>query len=472
MSLRQRQEVQILSRQKIKIFAIALIFCALFASCGADTAVISERVTEGDNAADVTPVVFETLQDAYDAILYGSTAEFIGHHPIDESFLSWVAEQYGDDVIKVLAGGGLSDPEDWYRLTGNSIHVLWSLYCDYTGLQSYAKSSTFFPELREDGSFIMEISGDLILADDVATTDYMLRQENRILDCFSEELLMEMQNADILVINNEFSYTDRGEPLEGKAFTFRADPSRVTELKKIGTDVVNLANNHVFDYGEVGMIDTLDTVANAGLPYVGAGHDINEAENILYFIANGRKIALVSATQIERSYNYTREATETSAGVLKTLNPERYCEVIKRADKNADLVVAIVHWGTEGNSYYGADQISLAHAFAEAGADAIVGGHTHCLQGIEFIDDVPVYYSLGNYWFSSTKNMPSTYDGGLAKLLITPDNKITPMFVPSRFSGGVTSEITSETARAEVFSYIESISQTVTINAGGIIEQR
>lgn len=66
------------------------------------------------------------------------------------------------------------------------------------------------------------------------------------------------------------------------------------------------------------LIDTIDTLEEAGIPYVGAGKDLKDAMRPVYFVANGKKIAIVSATQIERSLNYTKEATETTPGVLKT----------------------------------------------------------------------------------------------------------------------------------------------------------
>jgi len=84
----------------------------------------------------------------------------------------------------------------------------------------------------------------------------------------------------------------------------------------------------VYDYGEEALIDTLETLEGSGVPYVGAGRNLEEAKKIVYFIANGRKIAITAASQIERSSNYTKEATEDSAGVLKTLNPDKYVEVI------------------------------------------------------------------------------------------------------------------------------------------------
>ena len=113
--------------------------------------------------------------------------------------------------------------------------------------------------------------------------------------------------------------------------TVRAAPSRGEVLQQLGADIVSLANNHVYDYGEEALLDTMDTLEQAQIPYVGAGRNLEEAEKIVYFIANGRKIAIVAATQIERSYSYTKEATKDSPGVLKNLKPDKFTEdVYKR----------------------------------------------------------------------------------------------------------------------------------------------
>lgn len=89
--------------------------------------------------------------------------------------------------------------------------------------------------------------------------------------CFSPELLEAMAGADVMCLNSEFAFTDRGEPLAGKTYTFRADPALVSTYQEMGVDLAVLANNHVFDFGEAGLQDTLDTFRAAGLPYVGAG---------------------------------------------------------------------------------------------------------------------------------------------------------------------------------------------------------
>ena len=252
--------------------------------------------------------------------------------------------------------------------------------------------------------------------------------------------------------------------MEGKDHVLRADPSRVKNLEAFGTDLAGLANNHVYDYGEEALLDTLDTLTNAEIPYVGAGRNLEEASRPVYFIANGRKIAIVAATQIERSTNYTREATDTSPGVLKALDPEKFTQVIKDAKKNSDLVIAFVHWGTEGDSDFGADQVSLAKAFADAGADAIVGGHTHCLQGFSYVEDVPVIYSLGNFWFSQR-----TLDTGLLQLLIDTDGDITYRFLPCVQQDLKTSLVTDEQKKQEILSYMERISSGVTLDEDGYL---
>ena len=105
--------------------------------------------------------------------------------------------------------------------------------------------------------------------------------------------------------------------------------------------------------------------------------------------------------------------------MLKTLKPDKFTEVIREAKDNSDIVFVYPHWGTEGNHSYGADQKELAEAFVSAGADVIFGGHTHCLQGIAYIEDVPVLYSLGNFWFNN-----KTLDTGVAQVRIQKDGSI------------------------------------------------
>ncbi len=443
-----------------------------FCGCGSRTVISGET----HNLEENTPQKLEIadLSDAWDTILNNSTKEFIGGHPIDENFLSLVTAEYGDLVVQEIASyANFQTPEIWYDLTGKSIHVLWYEYCQNTGLQSYSYDKTYVLDKDTDGDIVMDFTGDISFADGIATTVFLDQQINGITDCFSNNLLEEMQSADIMMVNNEFCYTTRGQALAGKAYTFRCNPSRISLLRELGVDVVSVANNHVYDYGETGLLDTLDTLRADGMPFMGAGVNLEEARKPVYFIIGGRKIAICSATQIERTLNFTQEATGVSAGVLKCLHPEIFCQEIREAKANADYVIVFPHWGTEGNANYGADQVFLARSFVEAGADVIIGGHTHCLQTVEYMDDVPIFYSLGNYWFSITGEMPTDYATGLAQVRITKDGKIDAYFLPCRFSAGVTSLLANEDiARSDIINSLNALSESARIEADGHITKR
>ncbi|MBP3261284.1 MAG: CapA family protein [Pseudobutyrivibrio sp.] len=449
----------------------ASIIISLITGCGNSTTELDKvNLTKSEPKR----IEIVDLTDAWDTILNNSTNAFIGGHPIDETFLGMVTADYGNDVIEEIASyANFETPEIWYQLTGKSIHVLWYEYCEMTGMQQYSYDKTYVLDKQTDGDIVIDFTGDVSFADGIATTDFMDHQMNGIYDCFSEDLLDEMQSADILMINNEFAYTDRGTALAGKAYTFRANPSRVALMSDLGADIVSVANNHVYDYDEIGLLDTLNTLSLAEMPYVGAGVNLEEAKKPAYFIIGGRKIAIVAATQIERTLNYTKEATGVEPGVMKCLHPEAFCETIREAKANADFVLVFPHWGTEGNANYGADQVALARAFVEAGADAIIGGHTHCLQTVEYMDDVPIFYSLGNYWFSTTGNMPATYDTGLAQIHITPEGEIESYFIPCQFDAGVTSELNSEDiAYSNIIDSLNGMSLTAHIDEAGHISKK
>ncbi len=228
-----------------------------------------------------------------------------------------------------------------------------------------------------------------------------------------------------------------------------------------------LFRSHVFDFGPDALLDTVFALDRERIPHVGAGADLKEASQPYYFVCNGRKIAIVAATQIERTTNYTKEATEDTPGVLKTLNPDKFVKVIETAKNNSDCVIAVVHWGTEGDSNYGRDQQELARAFVDAGADAIIGGHTHCLQGFEIMDGVPIIYSLGNFWFSS-----NTLDTGLAKVTIGRDGELSLSFLPCIQKACKTSLVTQEEERERIFSFLQEHSaQGIQLTEDGTVKQ-
>lgn len=417
-----------------------------------------------DEASEITD-----LSDEFSVILNESPNTFYAGYPIDESFLLWLDAGYGDEVVKRLAGyvgQSETDPELWYRETGSSIHVLWLEYCKDLRYSTYQLANVEWRDAASEDVIVMDFVGDVNFAEDWYTMEALAGRENGIDDCIAAEVQAELTSADITLVNNEFTYSAGGAPLEGKAYTFRADPASVELLSAFGTDIVSLANNHVWDYGEEALLDTFDVLDGAGIPYIGAGHDLAEAEQIYYYIINGRKIAFVSATQIEKTYNYTKEATEDSPGVLKTLDPEKFLAVIREARRKSDYVIAYVHWGTEGMLYPDEDQRVLAQQYADAGADVIIGNHSHRLQGVSYIDGVPVIYSLGNFWFST-----GTIYTTILQVRIADDGGLSVAMLPCQQQDMTTVLLTEQSQIDGFYQYIADLSVNVGIDADGVLHE-
>ena len=464
-------------------FAVYLYFAGYYGTAQAtygreipeDTESLAETGEEPNDAAAAAgqkPEELPPLTDltqAFDVILQGVTKEFLAGYRIDESFLMWLDAQYGDEVLIELAYHVLDDEMDaglWYELTENTMHVLWLRFCRDSGYQVDWLDDVYWQETAKAGEAVFAFTGDFNFAGDWYTMEHMDRQPDGLADCFSEELLKEMRASDVLIMNNEFVYSAEGrsQPLAGKEYTFRADPETVELLELFGADAVMLANNHVYDYGKTGFLDTLDCLNGAGMPYVGAGKNIGEASKALYYIVNGRKVAIVSATQIERSLSYTREATKTEPGVLKTLNPERFLQIIAEEKAHSDYVIALVHWGTEGNLYSEESQRQLAARYVDAGADAVIGSHPHRMQGIGYMQGVPIAYSLGNFWFST-----GTLYTTVAQVIIGEDGELLLRFLPCLQRELTTSLLTDEAEQADFYRYLAAISMSVGVDAEGNI---
>ena len=284
-------------------------------------------------------------------------------------------------------------------------------------------------------------------------------------DCFDPLLLEEMRGADILLSNNEFAFSDRGAPMAGKQFTFCSRPENVELWQQLGVDIVGLANNHCFDYGADAFADTLTTLSDAGIAYVGAGADLEEAMTPRYFTVDGLTIGYVACTRAEK-YVLTPEAGADSPGVLRCYDPELAVQVIEEASSQCDHLVVYVHWGTEYSTQLEQAQTDLATLFAEAGADLIVGSHPHILQGAGWRGDVPVLYSLGNFWF----NM-ETVDTALLTVTLTGPGaeNATVRLIPCIQTGGRTSVLTDEGEKARILDHLNSISESGWFDADGVL---
>ena len=339
-----------------------------------------------------------------------------------------------------------------------SILLLGVFFFVLAGRESQGKGTDF--------DFTVCFAGDINLDENWCTTQYMSAQPNGIYDCISEELVGFMQDADIMCLNNEFSYSTQGAPLAGKAYTFRANPERVEVLQQLGVDAVTLANNHVYDYGKEAMMDTFAVLEDAGIPYFGAGDTLQRAMKPLYLEVDGKTIALVAASRAEK-YKMTPQATDVEPGILRCYDTELFLQVIKEAKEHADFCIAFVHWGTEYSYDLEQVQLDTGKEYLDAGADVVIGAHSHCLQGMEYYDGKPIIYSLGNYWFNE-----KTLDTMLLLLHFSGDDsetQLTVQVIPAVQSGCRTTYASEFSEQRRIYDFLESISVNVEISDEGIV---
>lgn len=311
---------------------------------------------------------------------------------------------------------------------------------------------------------VLLFGGDVNLDADYGSWSAYAAAQRNLSACIDAALLTEMQKANIFMLGNVFAFTDSTQP-ENKRYTFRTDAENVSVLQEMGTDIVSLANNHVYDYGAAGLTDTLAALDNAGIIHVGAGENITEASRVRYGTVNGVRIAYTAAMRSEKYVN-TPEATENSSGVMKMYTLDAYTEVIRQAAENSDFVVAYVHWGTENSLVLEQEQIDGAHALIDAGADIVIGSHTHTLQTVEYYNGKPIFYSIGNLW----SDLQQT-ESALVKVTLASSGEVKSIeLIPCENSDGMTRSASAE-SRAAILERLNQ-SATASILADGIVTEK
>lgn len=276
-------------------------------------------------------------------------------------------------------------------------------------------------------------------------------------------LLEELQNADILMVNEEFPFSNRGTPMADKQFTFRCDPGYVTALTEMGVDIVSLANNHTLDYGREALSDTFQVLDGAGILYAGAGETAERAYELQIIEQNGRKFGFLAASRVVPVADWKVEVQ--TPGMLTAYDDTKLVELIRNAQAECDFLSVMIHWGVEYDEYPQDYQTKIAEDCFAAGADVVIGAHTHCLQGISYIEGKPVFYSLGNFVFGQSINQTVA-----VKAVVSGQGTVSYELIPAYAQGGTTMKMDTEKAKS-LYQYMEKISSGVAIQEDGTIQQ-
>lgn len=233
----------------------------------------------------------------------------------------------------------------------------------------------------------------------------------------------ELSQGDINLANLESPLARCGTEFSSKKFRFRGEPQIARAMRSAGFNLVTLANNHSMDFGWNALAETRRHLGDAGIAWIGAGENLDEARRMAIFTVKGKKIAFLgySLTQpIEFFASRTRPGTAPGYAGLVTTD-------VANARRQADYVIVSFHWGREASGAVQAYQRDTAHRAIEAGADVIIGHHPHVLQGVERFKHGIIFYSLGNFTFASKS---TTADVSAVVRLRLNDNRRTAELLP------------------------------------------
>lgn len=219
-----------------------------------------------------------------------------------------------------------------------------------------------------------------------------------------------LSRTDLRIANLECAVARSGQEVT-KQFTFRAEPETLDVLAR-HFDAVSLANNHSGDFGDAALLETLTGLERVRVGRFGGGRNLHEAHEPLLVERGGLVVALLGYDEFRpRSF----EAGADSPGVAWSEDEHVVRDIRTARSRGADVVIPFLHWGWENEDGPCERQREFARVMIDAGADAVIGAHPHVTQGAETYRGRPIYYSLGNFVFSSL-DYEANHRGWLARL--------------------------------------------------------
>ncbi len=291
-------------------------------------------------------------------------------------------------------------------------------------------TSTIPPRRGSGQPVVIAFAGDINFEGEMA--DRLAADPTAAVGPFSALL----SSADVAVGNLETALGEGGTP-DPKDFTFQAPGTAVDALRAAGFDTVSMANNHGMDFGEEGLAESLaikNTQPDAFIIGIGANED--EAYAPFTVVVKGQQIAVIAATQVLDDHLIPRwTAGPAQPGLASAKRVDRLVAEVAEARVTHDTVIVYLHWGIETQTCPSGAQQTLAQQLVDAGADAVVGGHAHRLQGGGRLGTAFVHYGLGNFVFGA-RSAESARTGVLL-LTMTGRDVDAYQWVPGRISGRV-----------------------------------
>jgi poly-gamma-glutamate capsule biosynthesis protein CapA/YwtB (metallophosphatase superfamily) len=260
--------------------------------------------------------------------------------------------------------------------------------------------------------------------------------------------------ADLTVGNLESTLSRDGSPTQG-GDSFAADPAVRGGLRDAGFDALGLANNHVGDFGDRALVQTVRRLERAGLAPFGAGATPTRARRPVLLERHGVRFGFLAFNAIGE----TPEVGPGRPGAVSVSMPprtgpldrrelDRFLRSVRRLDRRADVVTVLPHWGTQYTQRPEPIQRAVAGELVAAGADLVVGGHPHWVQGASLRGDALVVHSLGNFVFDMDF-MQQTQEGLVLEAVFWGDELKAAEFVPYRIGADFAPRVVAPAAAQE-----------------------
>lgn len=256
--------------------------------------------------------------------------------------------------------------------------------------------------------------GDLSPTEDI---DPIFKTKN--VDALFGESVSIFEGNDINFVNLECAITDSENGIKKFGPCLKACRETLETLKEIGVNYCGLSNNHIFDFGREGALDTIRALDELGIGYTGFGESYEDSRRDLVVEKDGEKVAVIAVCEHEYSY-----ALEDRMGARPYDEYDTMSD-IRKAKKDADRVIVIYHGGKEHCRYPSPRLRKLCRAMVENGADVVLCQHSHCIGCYEQYEGGHILYGQGNYHFVYvTRETKPTWNGALAVKYDTKTNEI------------------------------------------------
>ena len=237
-------------------------------------------------------------------------------------------------------------------------------------------------------------------------------------------------------------------------------PANADALALAGFDVMSVATNHIKDCGLANcgnraFYDTLDNLRRVNIQPVGAGSNLTEALQPVVITANGIRFGIVSQGQIRQGGVY---AEQDEPGIAE-LSEENIAKAVDAARQVSDVVIFMPHWGPENVATPTWIQRDVARQIVNAGADLVIGNHTHVVQGVQEIDGVMVFYGLGNFVFDQWER--PNKQGVLLMVKFEGTRLVSYELIPTHVDRSGRVYIAGSEEAAEILERIEQASQSL-----------